>query len=224
VAQRDWLEWHTPYDDPSSPLAARLRLVQGYLRSQLDDAPAGIIQMISMCAGQGRDVIGVLAEHPRRGDVRARLVELDQRNVDIARRAAADAGLDGIEVVAADAGTTDAYLGAVPAQIVVACGIFGNITADDIAATVAALPSMCAAGAAVLWTRHRRAPDLTPAIRGWFREAGFAEEGFDAPAGTSFGVGVHRLTGVPRPVEPGRRLFTFVGFDSLDPGASSGAA
>ncbi|GHD35622.1 hypothetical protein GCM10010335_31060 [Streptomyces galbus] len=32
-----------------------------------------------MCAGQGRDLIGVLAGHPRRDDVRARLVELDEK-------------------------------------------------------------------------------------------------------------------------------------------------
>jgi hypothetical protein len=35
----------------------------------------------------GRDVIGVLAGHPRRDDVRARLVELDERNVAVARQA-----------------------------------------------------------------------------------------------------------------------------------------
>ena len=209
MAQRDWLAWHSPYEDPASPLSARLRLVQGHLRSELDRRPGGDLQLISMCAGQGRDVIDVLAEHARRGEVRARLVELDPRNVEIARRAAAAAGLDGVEVEAADAGSTDAYLGAVPAQIVLACGVFGNVTDDDIARTVTALPSLCAAGATVIWTRHRRPPDATAAVRGWFREAGFAQEAFDIPDGTSFAVGVHRLAGPPQPVEPGQRLFSF---------------
>ncbi len=68
----------------------------------------------------------------------------------------------------ADAGITDVCAGAVPAQIVVVCGIFGNITVSDIQATVAALPSLCAPAALVLWTRHRSPPDLTPAIRSWF--------------------------------------------------------
>lgn len=79
----------------------------------------------------------------------------------------------------ADAGITDACAGAVPAQIVVACGIFGNVSDGDIQATVAALPSLCAPAALVLWTRHRSPPDLTPAIRSWFGEAGFREEAFD---------------------------------------------
>ena len=88
MAQRDWVEWHRDYDDPGSLLSRRLELVQGHLRAELDRAPAGHVRLISLCAGQGRDVIGVLTGHPRRDDVRARLVELGERNVALARRAA----------------------------------------------------------------------------------------------------------------------------------------
>lgn len=215
MAPRDWVEWHKPYDEPSSPLSRRLSIVQDHLRTELDRCPAGIIRLISMCAGQGRDVIGVLAGHPRRNDVEARLVELDQRNVELARGAAAGVDLARIDVVQTDAGTTDAYLGAVPAQIILACGVFGNIPDDEISCTVEALPSLCAPRAAVIWTRHQKSPDLTPTIRAWFQKAGFAEEAFDGAEGTSFGVGVHRLVREPGPIEPRRRLFTFVGYDSL---------
>jgi hypothetical protein len=210
VAQRDWVEWHREYDDSSSLLSQRLELVQRHLRTELDRVPAGDIRLISLCAGQGRDVIGVLAEHPRRDDVRIRLVELDERNVAAARRAAHVAGLDCVEVLQADAGTTDACAGAVPAQIVMACGIFGNISADDIKVTVSALPSLCAPGALVLWTRHRCPPDLTPAIRSWFREAGFREERFDVSHDGFMSVGAHRLTGKAAALVPCQRLFTFM--------------
>src|ERR1700741_2039378 len=116
MVQRDWVEWHRDYDDPGSLLSRRGKLVQGHLRAELDRAPAGDIRLISLCAGQGRDVIGVLAGHPRRDDVRARLVELDERNVAVARESALAAGLNGVEVVQADAGNTDVCVGAVPAQ------------------------------------------------------------------------------------------------------------
>ena len=211
MAQRDWVEWHRDYDDPGSLLSRRLELVQGYLRAELDHAPAGDIRLISLCAGQGRDVIGVLTRHPRRDEVRARLVELDERNVALARQAAQAAGLSGVEVLQADAGITDACDGAVPAQVVVACGIFGNIARSGIQATVAALPSLCAPGALVLWTRHRSPPDLTPAIRSWFGEAGFREEAFDASHDGFMSVGAHRLTGEPAALVLGQRLFTFRG-------------
>ncbi|HEX3957294.1 MAG TPA: SAM-dependent methyltransferase [Trebonia sp.] len=217
MAKRDWVEWHRGYDDPGSLLSRRGELVRGHLRAELDRAPAGDVRLISLCAGQGRDVIGGLTGHPRRDDVRARLVELDGRNVGLARRAAQAAGLAGVEVLQADAGVTDACAGAVPAQVVVACGIFGNITGTDIQATVAALPSLCAPGALVLWTRHRGSPDLTPVIRSWFAEAGFHEEAFDTSHDGFMSVGAHRLTGEPAPLVPGQRLFTFAGGTELAP-------
>src|SRR5580698_1963129 len=195
MAQHDWVEWHRDYDDPGSLLSRRGELVQGHLRAELGRAPAGDVRLISLCAGQGRDVIGVLTGHPRRDDVRARLVELDERNVALARQAAQAAELPGVEVLQADAGITDACAGAVPAQIVVACGIFGNITGSDIQATVAALPSLCAPGALVLWTRHRRPPDRTPAIRSWFHQAGFDEQAFDISPDGFMAVAAHRLVG-----------------------------
>jgi hypothetical protein len=222
---RDWAEWHQPYDDPGSLLSGRLRRVQAHLRVLLGRQPPGPVALISLCAGQGRDVIGVLDGHPRRADVTARLVELDPRNVEYARRAAAAAGLGQVEVAEADAGQADAYAGAAPAGIVVACGIFGNISDADIAGTVAALPGLCAPGAGVIWTRHTRAPDLTPAIRGWLAAAGFAEEAFEAPAGTRQGIGRHRLAGPPAPFPAGQRLFTFAGFDpGAGPPGPAGAA
>jgi hypothetical protein len=101
---------------------------------------------------------------------------------------------------------------------VVACGIFGNITASDIQATVAALPSLCAPGALVLWTRHRGPPDLTPAIRSWFGEAGFREEAFDTSPDGFMSVGAHRLAGEATTLALGQRLFTFPG--GTQPGPS----
>ena len=76
---------------------------------------------------------------------------------------------------------------------------------------MAELPSLCAPGAVVVWTRHRRAPDLTGRIRGWFGDAGFEELGFDAPAEHRFGVGANRLVGPPAEFRSGLRLFNFVG-------------
>src|SRR5690606_17776912 len=98
----DWYAWHEGYQD-GRPLRRRLRLVQDQLRAALTEAPAGPVEIISVCAGQGHDVIGVLADSPRRSEVRALLVELDERNVAAARLRIAQSGLTGIEVRQADA-------------------------------------------------------------------------------------------------------------------------
>jgi len=208
---RDWQAWHEPYDAPGSYLSRRLACVQQRLRDAIDACGPGPIRILSLCAGQGRDVLGVLADHPRAEDISARLVELDGASVARARLDAAEHDLRGVEVVAGDASTTDAAVGAVPADIVLLCGIFGNVSDDDIRTTVAAAPMLCAPGATVLWTRHRAEPDLTPAIRGWFVDAGFDEVGFDAPDDARFGVGANRLVGEPVPLVAGTRLFTFTG-------------
>src|SRR5579863_3504017 len=94
----DWAAWHSAYDDPSSLLTARLRCVQAHLADAVDRAPAGRISLVSLCAGQGRDVIGVLPDHPRRDDVHAVLVEADERIAGPAREAAAARGLAQVEV------------------------------------------------------------------------------------------------------------------------------
>jgi hypothetical protein len=81
--------------------------------------------------------------------------------------------------------------------------------------TIDLLPSLCAPGATVVWTRHRRAPDATPAVRARFARNGFEELAMHAPEGTMFGVGVNRLATAPMPFEPGARLFTFLGYGAL---------
>lgn len=210
---RDWHDWHAAYDREST-LHRRLEVVRRRIGEALDASPPGEIRVISMCAGQGRDLLPVAAAHRRRDDVVARLVELDARNAEIAAGTARASGLTRIDVVRDDAGRTASYDGAVPADLVLACGVFGNVTDADIAWTVDRLPSLCAPHATVVWTRGRTAPDLTPAIRGWFAERGFVERSFDGEPG-SFGVGVHVLAVEPEPFDPDVTLFTFIDFEEL---------
>jgi len=210
----DWQQWHDGYDNPDSHLFRRLRCVQERIRLALDTAPPGPVRAVSLCAGQGRDLLGVLAEHPRGRDVRARLVEWDAGNASAARRAAAAAGLTGVEVVTGDAALTDQYVDAVPADLVLLCGIFGNITDADIERTVGYAAQLCAPGATVVWTRHRTPPDLFPTVCEWFEQRGF-ERTFVSEPGAGFGVGEHRFAGQPQPLAAGERMFTFLGEEEL---------
>ena len=207
---KDWVAWHAAYDDLSSPLSARLRRVRSHLSDAIDQAPAGRVSLVSLCAGQGHDVIGVLPRHPRRDDVRAVLIEADERNAGLARRAAAEQGLAQVEVRQADASLVTGFADALPADVLLLCGIFGNVTDRDIRRTVRAASALCRAGATVIWTRHRRPPDLTPQVRAWFAESGFEEIAFDALETSALtSVGVNRLRGAPAAGLPGHRLFTF---------------
>jgi Putative methyltransferase len=211
VAPRDYRAWHDGYDRPGSRLHLRLLVVQDLIAQALDDLAPGPVRVVSLCAGQGRDVLGVARRHRRGGDLTGRLVELDAANVAAARATIAAAGLAGIEAVAGDAGLSDAYVGAAPADLVLACGIFGNVSDADVEGTVRFLPALSAPGAWVVWTRFPREDGLVDRIRGWFAEAGFEERALVVPeAGLRFGVGAARYAGGPVPLAAGRRLFSFV--------------
>jgi hypothetical protein len=204
----EWVEWHRGYQ-PGSQLARRLGVVQDMIRTALDGCAPGPVRVVSMCAGDGRDLLGVLEDHPRRGDVVARLVELDTDLAAHGRRRAASLSPN-IDVVNGDASITSAYAGVVPADILLVCGVFGNVSDEDIERTVSRLPTLCAPGATVIWTRGTFAPDVTPVVRAWFEGAGFSELAFVAIPDTTAAIGAARLTAPPRVFEPHVRLFTFL--------------
>jgi hypothetical protein len=210
MTAHDWHAWHEAYENPHSPLVRRLGMIQAQIRAMLDQAPTGPLRAISLCAGQGRDLIGVLASHPRGADVTARLVELEPRNAEFARRLAADAGLEGVEVITGDAALTSHYAPLVPAHLVVACGLFGNMTDADVKRTIGFCPQLCAAGGTVVWTRGRWAPDLLPRVCDWFEDLGF-ERIWVSPSDFPPGCGAHRFTGAPVRLQEGASMFTFRG-------------
>ena len=204
----DWVAWHRDYEDPGSALSRRLRVVQDQLRRALPMRPREPVKVVSLCAGRADDLIGVLRDYPHADLVRARLVELDPGNVDAMSASARAAGLE-LEVVQGDAAQPSFYEGFVPADVVLLCGVLGNISTPDVRSMIASLPQLCRTGATVIWTRSRRPPDLTPRVRRWFAAAGFSELAFVAPADTLFSVGAARFDGRPEPLGT-RWFFTFI--------------
>ncbi|MDY7090655.1 MAG: class I SAM-dependent methyltransferase [Actinomycetota bacterium] len=194
MTTRDWVRWHDEYDIPGSSLARRLEVVQGFLRPLLDRPR----RVISMCAGDGRDVLPLLPSGSR-----AVLVEWDPALAERARQSAPS----GVTVVTGDAGITDPYGPVAPAEVLLACGVFGNIPYADTCRTIGALPTLLAPGGTVVWTRGGSA---AAEVRDAFARSGFDELAFSEPADARFRVGLHRLRRPPEPFAPGVRLFTFV--------------
>jgi hypothetical protein len=106
----------------------------------------------------------------------------------------------------ADAAAVASFADALPADVLLLCGIFGNVSQDDIKRTVEASAAMCTPGATVIWTRHRRPADLTPQVQAWFAASGFSELAFDAPESSTLSGVTARLPprsaaagGIPAP-------------------------
>lgn len=213
---RDYLAWHEKYNDQGSSLPRRLALVREVLRAELDARP-GPVRVVSLCAGDGRDILGVLAEREDAARVSVTLVEVLPQLVERARDAAANVAAE-VEVVNADAGCSATYiaLATVPADVVLLVGVLGNINDGDVAATVAAMPCLCSPGATVVWTRGRSldgAEDFVSPVREAFSAAGFTEvsiRSFDVKDDRT-ALGVVSYDGPPAPFGPRETWFTFAG-------------
>ena len=91
-AQRDWSTWHRRYNE-NEHLKARLQVVRQTVRAVLDDCRTGKIRLISICSGDGRDILEELAKHPRRNDIEAWLIDSDRPSIVRGEAMAAEVGL-----------------------------------------------------------------------------------------------------------------------------------
>jgi hypothetical protein len=167
--------------------------VKSRLRSVLEVGPSPTI--LSLCSGDGRDVIESLADYPL-PTARAVLVEIDEELSERAKKSAEAHRLSNVEVRCADAGEVESFLDVIPVDVLLLCGIFGNIDHSTVRTIVPSLPLMVTVGGYVIWTRGGSAPDRRPEIRNWFVQAGLEEVAFDG-APEPFGVGLNRMTAPP---------------------------
>jgi len=210
---RDWHAWHQQYADPTSSLSRRLEEVRIQLAALLERG-SGQVRLLSLCSGDGRDTIPVIAG--AESQVAATLVELDEGLARTAATAAASAGI-AADVRAGDAGAAATWSDVLPVDVLMLCGVFGNISDADVDRTVGAVRSMLTPGGAVIWTRGRWVPedptshtdDPAERVRRVFLAAGFDEVVFVKPADASYRVGVARLS-EPSGDPPPQRLFSFV--------------
>jgi hypothetical protein len=211
--REDWHAWYADYDDPASSLSRRLAEVRRRLGEVLAEG-AGPVRLLSLCSGDGRDTVPVVAAGRRRVDTC--LVELDPDLAERARLAAHHEGL-AFDVRTGDAGLSATWTDRLPVDVLLLSGVLGNVTDDDAETTVAAAASMLSVGGTVVWTRSNRfrTPPTheydDPAV--WLRDR-FEAHGFETsvlvrPDGEGWRVGVSRLmapSGAPLP----ERLFSFV--------------
>ena len=123
----DWRAWHSHYDDPSSKLSRRLAVVRRLIGEALVSlAPPGEIAVLSLCAGEGRDLLPELAKRDSNARCQAVLVEKDGVLAGRARQTVASLGLAGVEMVEGDTSERSTFSAYLPVDLLLLCGIFGN--------------------------------------------------------------------------------------------------
>lgn len=218
VPRMDWLAWHDGYEK-NPALQKRLKLVEGQISQCLSTCQLGSIHIIGVCAGDGRDLLGALVDHPRRDDVRALLVELDPALVRRGQAASAAVGLSNqVAFVNGDATISSSYSSMAPANIVMMCGMLGLVPCSEFPNVVHTMQRLCAKGGRIVWTRrldhngkrYIRSLQRLMASNG-FRQTQYAvtSRGISllAPRKVSFAVGTHQFEDSPSPLRSGERLF-----------------
>ena len=207
----NWNEWHKHYDSQPN-LQERLRNVRREIIAALDECPPGPIQIISVCAGDGRDLLGALENHPRRNDVTALLLDNNAQSVELGKSAAEIIGLGRqLQFVEADATLAKNYASHVPADLILLCGFLGHMLHKEVPGLIESLPMFCKTGGQAIWSRRTILYDGREQIfliREFFRKANFVEVHFEAASANGHAVGRARFAGQPKPLDSSRVLFT----------------
>lgn len=207
---RVWSDWpEQAYQHPR--YQQRLAAVQQHLAECLDLAPLGSVRILSMCAGDGRDVIGVLDSHPRRKDVVAWLVELDRQSVALGVRKAANAGLTHtVNFIYGDATDYATYQHIAPANIVLVCGVWGHVPVHERAFFVRAIATLCKPNGTVIWTRGvSLGMDRLREIQSHFAGSPWEEVRVSLTDDQKWAVATHRYCGPWLALPVSGRIFNF---------------
>jgi hypothetical protein len=189
----------------------RLKVVQDQFAASLTEREPGPVRVVSLCAGDGRDVMGVLESHTRRADVTAWLVELDPKSVAAGVKARDEVGLSrNVIFIQGDATDFATYKDILPSDIVLVCGVWGHVRPEEQLSLVKALGKFCKPGGTVIWSRGlKRGMERFTELQALFERNSFERVGESFTPDGKWGVCTHRYMGKPVEVPTSGRIFNF---------------
>jgi len=209
-ARANWSGWpELAYERPK--YRERLRVFQEQIAECLDQAPHGPLRILSMCVGDGRDVIGVLQSHWRRKEVEAYLVELNGQSVSEGIKHAKASGLGNVvKFIHADATDYSTYKNLAPCDIVLVCGVWGHVPANDRAKLIHALASFCKPGGNVIWSlKTSKGEHRLAEVRSQFDHACWSPVRQNSTPGQKSAVCTYVYRGAALEVPANGRIFSF---------------
>lgn len=211
-----WQSWHENYRN-SLPLRARLEEVSQQVTDAINAIESPRVHVLSLCSGDGRDLLKVLLSGNTNKAVDATLIELDPILVEQGREAFAEHGFsDFVQFRCADATLFSSYQDLPKAELVMVCGVFGNVRANHVERLIFSLKGFCSPGARVVWTRSLNEFDDGEAaaqrIRCCFKDTGFREAAFKRTPEGTFAVGSLIYEGEQERLPSTGQMFEFSAF------------
>jgi hypothetical protein len=209
-SQEIWSRWPSQaYDKPR--YQHRLAGVVRHVSLAVAACPTRAIQVTSLCAGDGRDVIGALATHPRCSDVRATLVELNPTSVANGRTRIAATGLGHIvKFIEGDATSYETYRNIPRADVLLVCGVWGHVPEHQRSEMMRAICGLTQIGGTVIWTRGvGKGMERLDEIKALFTPPDWKQIRLDITPDREFVVASYRLVGPTVTLPAEGRIFDF---------------
>lgn len=215
----DWNQWLDRYET-NQPLRERLTFVVSHIAKAILDCHEDPVPVLSVCAGDGRDLVVALSSMESKRMVRADLIESNPDVVSKGRNLVAEHGLSqSVKFRCADATKRRTYQYLTPAKVVIVSGVFGNLRDIDAARLIRLLHSLCQPDSLVIWTRNLVEFDdggsATDKIREILRASDYEETRFERTQSGVFAIATHRYRGQTKPLPTDEILFDFSGFWKL---------
>lgn len=189
-------------------------MIRSQIAEALQECPEGPLKVISLCSGDGRDLLDVLPGHPRRADASCFLIDRNPEAIADAKETVRTCGLENqVTCFCGDAALLEHCADFVPADLIIVSGVFAHLTLLDAGKLIAALPMLCRPGAFVLWNRRELRGRFNPEsleLHEYFRRHGFVTVDQVSSGEEGFLLIRERYNGEPKPWAPGPSLFTFI--------------
>ena len=199
----NWKIWNAQYEDQSSHLSQRLKIVKGCIKNSFKDL--NTLNIISICSGYGKDILESLVETKTQYS-KVTLVDLDQKSIRAANAYASSMGLKDINCVIADAGLLSTYVD-IKAELVVFVGALGHFSFKDIKNCLAELNKIVCKNGLVVWSANERV--LETLLQSFTDNNYKSIDLIQKISEKGHVVGVHRYLGEEKENSGKGRLFTY---------------
>jgi len=173
-----WTEWHEEaYNDINSLPYQRTEIVKDLINKYLSEIDKNIV-VISIGAGQSRDILPVLIGRKDNDRITTYLIDTDIECLNYAKNYAKDNNIINVHIVDMDGSLVKNYKDIPKADLIIFCGMMTQKNTDEVKNLANNIKLICNEDAQIIWSRHGYDGDYSTPFRNVFNENSYKELDF----------------------------------------------
>lgn len=173
-----WTEWHeNAYNNTNSLAYQRTEIVKNLINKYLYEINKNVV-IVSIGAGQGRDILSVLKERKDNNRIFTYLIDTDMECLDYAKNYAEKNNIINVNVVNIDGSLTENYKDIPKADLIIFCGMMNQKNTEEVKSLANNMKFLCNEDAQIIWSRHGYDEDYSTSFRNVFNENFYKELDF----------------------------------------------